>query len=565
MPETGTPYARYSRVTTRRGSLRPLNCPLEPELMVAEFSGELPPDVAQAVREHIATCEICGARAVALRTPYNLLTSLGAEPVPYVPDLRERVRSKAASEERWLGPLRAIGSAGRFGFLSVVLGLVVVGVLAYLLRGGLLGLGAFTTSRTTNALAHVAPAAPSGMLLAETNKVLTVSGNDGQSWQVAETLVTDQRTGRVTRSIPSVDTSLSVGSASSLPIDIASDGHVVYELTSAQNGDRQALVAINVASGATRFITPLTMPNGAALPADAHALSLTISPDGQSIYVSIGGANGKLLSVRMLVVSVSGKVMAAFNPATVQETALPAPAGSLPSTAFPSQTPIVDLSGMTFSEAARGAVEISPDGQWLFDALFASDAHGGRYLVVRRISVTNGQTVQAIGLTGAFHSERLAVSSNINSEQLYLVSGSPDAMVYVFDTTSAGPTLTGDIALGGPTTTNGAGLGDGLYISPTVDGQRLYVTEDAVSTDGSVTAHTRWLVDTQGMTVLGSDSELTTVGAILANSSTSPQAKVFALVDGQIQVNAPDFSAAWSPWLRGSDNTPVLRLIASHP
>src|SRR6185437_14968357 len=118
MPETGTPYARYSRVTTRRGTLRALNCPLEPELMVAEFSGELPPDVAQAVREHIAICETCGARAIALRTPYNLLTSLGNEPVPYVPDLRDQVQRKASAQERWLGPLRTLGSISRFSILS---------------------------------------------------------------------------------------------------------------------------------------------------------------------------------------------------------------------------------------------------------------------------------------------------------------------------------------------------------------------------------------------------------------------------------------------------------------
>ncbi|HEY7975104.1 MAG TPA: hypothetical protein VID72_07160, partial [Ktedonobacterales bacterium] len=127
------------------------------------------------------------------------------------------------------------------------------------------------------------------------------------------------------------------------------------------------------------------------------------------------------------------------------------------------------------------------------------------------------------------------------------------------------PTLLGDIPLGGPTTTNGAGLSDTLSISPTTNGQSLYVTEDATSTDGVVSAHTRWLLDTQGMGVLASDSEGTTVGAILANASSSQTAKVFALVNGDIQVGAPDFSSAWSPWLHAGDGTPVLRLIGSEP
>src|SRR5262249_46901326 len=70
------PAIRFHRVTTRRRSLRALQCPLEPELLVAEFAGELPPDVALAVREHIAVCEICGARSRALQAPYELLASL---------------------------------------------------------------------------------------------------------------------------------------------------------------------------------------------------------------------------------------------------------------------------------------------------------------------------------------------------------------------------------------------------------------------------------------------------------------------------------------------------------
>lgn len=567
MPETGTPYARYSRLTTRRGTLRALNCPLEPELMVAEFSGELPPDVAQAVREHIAICETCGARAVELRTPYNLLTSLGAEPVPYVPDLRDQVRRKAAAEERWLGPLRALGALGRVGALAVVLGIVLIGMVAFMLRGALTSSGVFASGRTTNALSHVAAAAPTGVVLAETNKVLSVSsGGFSQGWQVAEVLVTDQRTGHVTRSLPAAGDSLSVGSASTLPVAIITDGQTVYELTSPQHGARQALVAITVSDGATRFILPLTLPRGEALPAGAQAQSLAISPDHQTLYVGLGGANGKLLSVRALVVAAaSGKVTAAYSPALITSVPLPPPTSSLPASAFPAQTPVVDLSHMTFTEAAQGAIVPSPDGVWIFDALYASDAQGVHYLLIRRISATTGQTSQVLGLPGTFHAEQLAASPAVSSPQLYLVSGSPDAIAYVIDISQEQPTLLGDIPLGGPAATNGVGLRDSLSISPTADGQRLYVAEDATSADGVVSAHMRWLLDTEGMGVLATDSEGTSVGAILANTDTNPSAKVFALVNGDIQVGAPDFSTAWSLWLHAKDGTPALRLIGSEP
>ncbi len=71
--------------------LRALRCPLSAEILVAEFAGELPPNVASAVRKHVANCVICGPRAQELRASYDLVGSLGAEPVATLPDLRERV------------------------------------------------------------------------------------------------------------------------------------------------------------------------------------------------------------------------------------------------------------------------------------------------------------------------------------------------------------------------------------------------------------------------------------------------------------------------------------------
>src|SRR5215813_1946316 len=118
------PLIRYHRVTTRRRSLRALQCPLEPELLVAEFAGELPPDVALAVREHIAVCETCGARSRALQAPYELLASLGHEPVHYVPDLRDTVRMRVGSR-RFVRSLsqtvRSLGRGSALG-LTIVIG-----------------------------------------------------------------------------------------------------------------------------------------------------------------------------------------------------------------------------------------------------------------------------------------------------------------------------------------------------------------------------------------------------------------------------------------------------------
>src|SRR5215472_10232755 len=115
MRDVGQPSVRIHRVTTRRRSLHALQCPLEPELLVAEFAGELPPDVALAVREHIAVCESCGSRSQALHQPYELLASLGSEPVPFVPDLRDTVRTQVRHKWLYWRALRVFGIVGRGG------------------------------------------------------------------------------------------------------------------------------------------------------------------------------------------------------------------------------------------------------------------------------------------------------------------------------------------------------------------------------------------------------------------------------------------------------------------
>ncbi len=563
MPEAETPFARMSRVTTRRGTLRQLHCPLDPELLVAEFSGELPPDVAVAVREHMAVCEICGKRAQELRTPYALLSSLGAAPAPYVPDLREHVRIKAARAERYLRPLRALGTLGRFGVAIVALSVVVL--VAVIIGGGNLArsLGIFIAQRTTNQLQHVPPAASRGALLAETDKLVTLTTSQGTNWQVAEVVVTDQRTGRVIRSLPASDAALHVASASTLPVGVVTDGRMIYELTAPENGGNQALVGFDISSGTARFITALTLPDGRALPADVSAVSLAVAPDGSSAYVGLSGPDGALSGPRALVISTSsGNVTGVVNVTTPDQVPLPTPPGSLPASAFPSVVPVVSISGMRQTEAANGAIAISPDGQALFDVVLASDTQGARYAIIRRIALPSGQ-VTVLGLQGNFTATQLAASLSASSLQVYFVTGSPQATVYVLDASAQGPVLLGQIALGGPAVPASMRLNDTLAVSPAPNGSWLYVTQDATSSDGVISAHSRWLVDTQGMGVLASATDPTTAGALLANGV--PQGKTFALISGQVGIGAPDLSTGWTPWLQASDNSPIIRLIATIP
>lgn len=563
MPETGTPFSRMSRVTTRRGTLRQLNCPLDPELLVAEFSGELPPDVAVAVREHMAVCEICGKRAQELHVPYALLSSLGAAPAPYVPDLRENVRIKVARSERYLRPLRALGALGRFGLVVAVLSVITLVAVIFGVGGLAHSLGIFVVQRTTNQLQHVSPAASGGALLAETDKLVTVTTSQGASWQVAEVIVVNQRTGQVSLSLPASNATLHAATSATLPVGVVTDGRMVYELTARENGKSQALVGIEISSGETRFITPLTLPDGRALSSNIRAMSLAIAPDGSSVYVGLSGPDGMLSGPRALIISTSaGKVTGAVNATTPDQVPLPTPPGSLPPSAFPSVTPVISISGMRQTEAAGGAIAISPDGQALFDVVLASDAQGARYAVIRRIALPSDQ-VTVLGIQGNFTTTQLAASLSASSLQVYFVAGSPQATVYVLDASPQGPMMLGQIALGGPAVPNSTRLNDTLVISPAPNGSWLYVTQDAISSDSVISAHSRWLVDTQGMGVLASATDPTTAGALLANGE--PQGKTFALINGKVGIGAPDLSTGWAPWLQTNDDSPVIRLIATIP
>ncbi|HEX9039281.1 MAG TPA: hypothetical protein VF808_20035 [Ktedonobacterales bacterium] len=564
MPEIEAPRPRLSRVTTRRGTLRQLNCPLDPELLVAEFSDELPPDVATAVREHMAVCPICGKRAQELHLPYALLASLGSTPAPYVPDLRESVRLKSARVERFLRPLRALGSVSRFGLVVTALAVVTLVALLAGVASLARSLNLLSVQRTTNQLQHVPQAAASGSLVAETDKLVSVTGADGQIWQVAEVIVVDQKSGQVTRSLPDSNTALRVAGASSLPVAVVADRQMVYELTGSQNGGNQALIGINLAAGSARWAVPLTLPNGDALPAGESATSLALAPNGLTVYVGLSGENGSLSADRALAVATSGgKVTAAITVKTPDQIPLPPPPGSLPASAFPSVVPIVPISGMSQTLASNGAIVMSPDGQALFDVVLASDASGVRYAIVRRVALQSG-VVTVLGLPGSFQTTRLAASMSANAPQVYLVTGSPSATVYVLDAALTGPTLAGQITLGGPTVPASTQLNDTLSVNPAANGVWLYVTQDASAGDGSITAHSRWLVDTQGMGLVASVTDPTSAGALLGNVA-EPHGKTFSLIGGQIGIGASNLSGGWTPWLQTNDSTPITDLIGTLP
>lgn len=574
MPEVFQPSVRIQRVTTRRRSLRTLQCPLEPELLVAEFAGELPPDVAVAVREHIAVCETCGARSQALRAPYELLSSLGNEPVATVPDLRDAVRKHIGHRRLYRGTLRVAAAIGRGGAIGMAGVVGIVALVALLVVGVLFSVNARGISRSNNRLTGVSSAASSGMLLALTDKLVTVTGSDGQSWQVAEVIGVDEQSGVVRRSLPSTGGVLHNAGKTDMPsaTAVSADGKTVYEVTAPNGNGLQALVAFDSATGELRFATRLTQPGGASLPAGAFADALVLSAGDAVAYVGLHVANPAADGVRALTVNVqtgavSGSVRAQFT----MMVPIPPPTGSLPISAFPTPVSQLDASSLRVRQGANDGLALSADGRWLFDVLLLSGDTAHHYAVVRRIDVSKGLTVRELAVSGDFTLSQLVIgavsggfqtSTTVPQAQLYLLKGSPDAQCFVLDAGVQGPTLLGDIALGGPAAPAKITFTGTLSLSPATYGTHVYITQDATAENGAISGHDLWLVDTQVMTVLAHRNDDAADG-VLANSSTDQGAQTFLLGGGVVTLVSPDLIGVQHQWLSLSDGHPIIRLLST--
>jgi DNA-binding beta-propeller fold protein YncE len=551
---------------------REVRHPLPPELIVAEFAGELPPDVAWLVREHVATCESCGARARALAAPYQLLAELGSEPVPYVPDLRRPVRAELERLRFPVRLLRAARALGRGGVraLATLATLVVIAALLVLVVLPALRTGwAPNPVRSSNGLAHVPPAGPTGMLYAQTNKILTVTDTSGQRWLAGEVIAVDEHSGRVVHSLPAGQGVLRAGGTGELPAAVAlsPDGSLVYELAASdQTVGAQALLAIDAASGLLRFTVPLAMPDASGLPPGVRGIALAVSPDGQQIYVGLSLGAAGLDGPRALVIADSdATVTGVLQPGLPAQVPEPPLAGALPGVASQTPAPLFATDGLQPSLAAGGALAVSPDGRWLFDAVaFASDA-GEQGVVVRRIDVEAGTTEQALALPGDFTLAGLAASPSPQQPLLYLARGGTDEQLFLIATTATGPTLVADVPLGGLAAPPGAPFAGQIAVSPAADGSQVYVSAD-ISADGDrYSAHDIWLVDCASATVASHLHQFQEVGMALANWAGGTQGQLFVLRGGAVALLSPGVALTTNPplFLSLSDGSPVERLIGT--
>lgn len=561
MAELGQVPVRIHRVTTRRRNLRTLQCPLEAELLVAEFAGELPPDVALAVREHIAVCESCGSRSQALRAPYELLSSLGSEPVPYVPDLRDTVRTRVRRKWLYRGALRAFGLVGRGGALGAA-GFIGLAALALVLIAGLLySVGGRSVSRSTNSLGGV-PSAGSGTLYVETDKVIAVKDSTGHTWQLAEVLAVSEHDGAVRHSLPASTAAPQTASPAQLPVAVvvSPDGATIYELTARGTDGNQALVAFDAATGKLVFATPLALPGAQRLPASQAADGLVLAPGGVLAYVGLNTPQPNAGQPRVLTVDIqSGAILGTLAPGLTYVIPLPPPPGSLPLSIFPKSAPTLYAGDGTFTLGAGGALAVSPDDRWLYDVLQLTQPDGQTFAVVRRFATLGGTTAKELAIAGDFSHARLALAGDTSNGRLVLVQGSPNAEAYVLDPGVTGPTVLAQLALGGPSAPNGTVLRGSLTMS-TGSGTLVVVAQNVSNSDGSVQSQDLWLIDVAGGAVqahlVGNDAG----GAGLPNPAAGP---TFILRGGEVLVVSPDLSGTMTPWLSLSDGHPVIALLGA--
>ena len=568
MSEPFQPSGRFHRVTTRRRNLRVLQCPLEPELLVAEFAGELPPEVATAVREHIAVCDICGERSRTLQAPYQVIASLGNQPVPYVPDMRDRVRSRLAHGQTTRRMRRMAATLTRGGGLAAVCVILAVGLIGFLLFG-IISASAENLSPSTNQLTHVPAAATTGLLLAETDKIITVGASNGEQWHVAEVIAVNELNGSVVHSLPSSTTPLHPSKPQQLPMAtaVSPDGRTIFELT-APNGDHeQALAAFDASTGNLDFVTPVMLPNNAKLPAGEYGDSLAVAPNGSLVYVGLGLAQPAAGGPRVLVYSSTiGTLATTLSPGFGgKHIPMPPPPGSLPVSVFPNALPHLDAVGMSVTLGASGKLVISADGQWLFDEELLSRNGNFQYAIVRRFSTASGVTTQELAIAGDFHISQLAITGvAAQQQQLYLMKSSPDAIVYVLDASSTGPTETGLIDLGGVQAPSGVVFSGAVTLAPT-DGTQVYAIQNISAQGGSLVGQDLWLLDTRGMAVEAHLLDNDAVDSVLANPAGSYTAAPYVLRNGEVLLAPDSLQGAVVPWLSLSDGHPIIALLAVVP
>ncbi|HEX9070200.1 MAG TPA: hypothetical protein VF807_15630 [Ktedonobacterales bacterium] len=554
--------AAPATIPLARERLKPLRCPLDDEILVAEISGELPPGVAATVRAHVAACPTCGPRARSIAAPYKLVARLTADqPVP-VPDLRDRVRIRVATRPLGRSQRRFVAFTGRTVLVTGILVAVVValaGVLAhYVVRPQAVPVN----GALANTLRHVPAAGQGGSLVAETDVLVPVSNGSGPVWMADEVIVADQRTGQVTHTLPGQTVNAVTATDESLPTAIAlsPDGRQLVEISAPSDHGGQALISFDVKTGEPQFVAPLFAEGGAPLPAGTRATSLVISPTKPEMYVGLTDSSRAANGLRILVADLATGATLRTMPSNFSQRPTLAAISSDQAIGVPAA---LDASAMTATQTLGGTLAISPDGTQLFDVLDLADAQSGHYGILREMAVLDASLTHELAFPGSFAVGALASSPSGYLPQVYLARPSPGASVSVVSLGAQGMSLLATVTLGGPEARDGVTYADSITMSPSLDGAELIVAQDAAASDHSINGHDVWLIDTAHAALMTRRTDSLAVAGMLTNGSGGTDASPFILRGGQVWVLGADLAGAPTAWLGLTNNRNVVRLIGT--